>query len=86
MSIKNSIGKLELTSSFTDLVEEQVKGNAIDLLMIKAEHLDVLKSLPFKHRDPFDRLMIAQSIVEQTPILGKDAVFDSYAIERLWEK
>lgn len=84
MSIKSSIGKLELTSSFTDLVENKVKGNAIDLLMIKAEHLDVLKSLPFRHRDPFDRLMIAQSIAEQVPILGRDVVFDAYAIERLW--
>lgn len=86
MSIKSSVGKLELTSSFADLIEKQVKGNAIDLLTIKAEHLDILKNLPFRHRDPFDRLMIAQSIAEQVPILGKDVVFDDYSIERLWER
>jgi len=85
MSIKSSIGKLELTSSFSDLVENQVKGNAIDLLMIDAEHLDIQKSLPCQHRDPFDRLMIAQSMAEQAPILGRDIISDSYEIERLWE-
>ena len=68
-----SIGKLEVGMSFTDLVENQVKANKIELLTIKPEHLDVVIRLPLRHRDPFDRLLIAQSICENIPILSKDA-------------
>lgn len=59
MSIKVSIGKLQLKMTFTELVKQQVYGNAIELLTIKPEHLDELAKLPFHHKDPFDRLIIA---------------------------
>ncbi len=85
MAIKISIGKLEVGMSFTDLVENQVKANKIELLTIKPEHLDVVIRLPLRHRDPFDRLLIAQSICENIPILSKDAVFDNYSVQRIWQ-
>lgn len=84
ISIKVSIGKLELDMSFTELVKQQVYGNAIELLEIQPEHLDGLAKLPFYHKDPFDRLMISQSLVESIPIVTKDSVFESYPVQILW--
>ncbi len=84
MSIKVSIGKLELGMTFTELVEREVYGNAIELLEIQPEHLDELAKLPFHHKDPFDRLMIAQSLAEGIPILTKDGAFRSYPVTLLW--
>lgn len=84
MSIKVSIGKLELKMSFTELVKREVYGNAIDLLEIQPEHLDELANLPFHHKDPFDRLIIAESLAEQVPVVTKDDAFGNYPITVLW--
>ena len=84
IAIKISIGKLRLNTSFRNLHERQIKGNGIDLLQINPSHLDVLKSLSFSHHDPFDRLIIAQSIVDKIPIVSRDTMFDAYPIERFW--
>ncbi|NJL28841.1 MAG: type II toxin-antitoxin system VapC family toxin [Thermoanaerobaculia bacterium] len=84
MAIKTSLGKLEILLPISRLVDEQVLGNGIDVLAIAPRHLDTLASLPFHHRDPFDRLLIAQSISENLPILGHDDTFDAYPIERVW--
>jgi PIN domain nuclease of toxin-antitoxin system len=54
------------------------------LLEIKIDHLIVVAKLPLHHRDPFDRLLIAQAMVEQIPILSADSAFDAYPIQRLW--
>lgn len=86
MSIKNSLGKLKLPLPFTKLVTEQVYGNAIELLHIAPEHLDVLRTLPFYHKDPFDRLILAQSLSEDIPILSREKAFDDYAIRRFWNR
>jgi PIN domain nuclease of toxin-antitoxin system len=84
MAIKASLGRFTLTLSFTDLVAEHVHGNAIELFEILPRHLDVLTTLPFHHKDPFDRMLIAQSQAENMPILSRDSAFDDYAIRRLW--
>lgn len=84
MAIKMSIGKLTQRSSFDDLINGPIKDNAIDLLPIRSAHLDTLTTLPFHHRDPFDRLIIAQSMVEQMPIVSRDLAFDTYPVERRW--
>lgn len=84
MSIKVSIGKLELGMTFAELVEREVYGNAIELLEIQPEHLDELAKLPFHHKDPFDRLMIAQSLAEKISIVTKDSAFGSYPVTLLW--
>jgi PIN domain nuclease of toxin-antitoxin system len=85
MAIKVSIGKLEQDISFTNLVSGPLKNNAINILPITPAHLDALASLPHHHRDPFDRLIIAQSIVEQIPIISRDITFNTYPVERIWE-
>jgi PIN domain nuclease of toxin-antitoxin system len=83
MAIKASLGRLTLTLSFTDLMVEHVHGNAIELFEILPRHLDVLTTLPFYHKDPFDRMIIAQSQAENIPILSRDSAFDDYSIRRL---
>ncbi len=60
MSIKASIGKLKLDIIFPKMVSEHIEGNAMRLLHIRPEHLDIVGLLPFHHKDPFDRLIIAQ--------------------------
>lgn len=84
MSIKVSISKLALQMSFTDLVTQQVYGNAIEVLEVRPEHLDVLAKMPFHHKDPFDRLIIAQSIVESIAVISKDSEFGKYPVTLLW--
>ncbi|MEM1310244.1 MAG: type II toxin-antitoxin system VapC family toxin [Cyanobacteria bacterium P01_H01_bin.153] len=84
MSIKSSIGKLDLSLSFVVLVQREVYGNNINLLAIQPVHLDVLAKLPFHHKDPFDRLIIAQSLTAKIPILTKGHVFDRYGVTRVW--
>ncbi len=84
MSIKVSIGKLELGMALTELVKREVYGNAIELLEIQPEHLDELAKLPFHHKDPFDRLIIAQSLAESIPVITKDGAFKTYQTNILW--
>ena len=84
MAIKVSLHKLEMPSPFTDFIDEQLDKNTIILLNIKTAHTGIVATLPFHHRDPFDRLIIAQSKVEDIPIIGKDVIFDDYGIKRLW--
>ncbi|MGL6136745.1 type II toxin-antitoxin system VapC family toxin [Planktothrix paucivesiculata] len=84
MSIKISIGKLQLGMTMTELVKHQVYGNAIELLEIRPEHLDELGKLPFHHKDPFDRLIISQSLGENISIVTRDTVFASYPVQLVW--
>lgn len=84
MSIKVSIGKLTLGMSISELIEREVYGNAIELLEIQPEHLNELVALPFHHKDPFDRLMIAQSLAENIPLVTKDSAFERYSVDLLW--
>lgn len=84
ISIKVSIGKLEVGMTFTELVSQEVYGNDIKLLRIQPKHLDELAKLPFHHKDPFDRLIIAQSLAENIPVVTKDKAFGSYPVTVLW--
>jgi PIN domain nuclease of toxin-antitoxin system len=85
MSIKISIGRLNLKVTFKTLVQDHIKKNAISLLPVLPEHLDSLLALPFHHKDPFDRLIISQGITDNRTILSRDEVFDRYeGIVRCW--
>lgn len=84
IAIKVSLGKLYVPSPIGMFLEEQLTENSIRLLNIKIEHATVIASLPFHHRDPFDRLIIAQALHEGMPIIGRDAAFDDYGIDRRW--
>lgn len=84
MAVKCSIGKLRFDLPFQSFIEQQLVQNSLDLMKIEVSHLSTVATLPLHHRDPFDRLLIAQAIVEKMPIVGADQMFDSYGIERLW--
>jgi PIN domain nuclease of toxin-antitoxin system len=84
MAIKHSVGKLSFAQPFQAFIEHQMQRNSMSLLNLKILHVNILATLPLHHRDPFDRLLIAQSIVENLPIVGIDTAFDSYAVQRLW--
>jgi PIN domain nuclease of toxin-antitoxin system len=84
IAIKTSLGKLTLSAPFNELFPAQLKLNGIELLNIKVDHLSTLTTLPFHHRDPFDRLIIAQTIVEKLPVISLDAAFDAYGVTCNW--
>ncbi|MEH1902313.1 MAG: hypothetical protein V7L04_13070 [Nostoc sp.] len=54
------------------------------LLDIKISHVTIVATLPLHHRDPFDRILIAQSVVENIPVLSAEKIFDAYPISRIW--
>ncbi len=84
LAIKISIGKLHLVKPYEKLVPEQLALNDVEILPISVAHLATVARLPFHHRDPFDRLLIAQALVEDLPIVGGDAAFDLYGVKRRW--
>jgi len=84
IAIKFSIGKLTLPDSFGNFIPAQIQQNDIEILPLTLPHLEKVSALPFHHKDPFDRLIIAQSMVENLPVVSSDAAFDSYKIERIW--
>ena len=83
IAIKVTIGKLELTYPFYT-IEEKLGLNNISILPVKFEHTNQLISLQLYHRDPFDRMIIAQSITEDLTIISKDKNFSLYPIKLLW--
>jgi PIN domain nuclease of toxin-antitoxin system len=84
IAIKQSLGKLSFNQKFEIFITQQLSLNDFTLLDIKVSHLAQVSTLPLHHRDPFDRLLIAQSIVENIPVLSADTIFDAYPIQRLW--
>jgi PIN domain nuclease of toxin-antitoxin system len=82
IAIKVSTGKMTLPKPFEIFIPEQLQHNEISILPIATEHLTYITTLPFHHRDPFDRLLIAQSIIEGIPIVSVDAAFDPYKVDR----
>lgn len=83
-AIKVSIGKMSSSAPFDVLFPHQLEINGFELLPVKVEHTSVVTSLPFHHRDPFDRLLIAQAVKEKMTLVSVDKVFDDYRITRLW--
>ncbi len=84
MSIKVSAGKMEMMRPVATLIEEHVHGNAIELLSINQDHLEAVIELPFHHRDPFDRMMIAQAQVDELILISKDGHFKHYDVDLFW--
>jgi PIN domain nuclease of toxin-antitoxin system len=79
-AIKRGLGKLE---SPDDLLS-QLQGAGVELLPITARHADLVASLPLHHRDPFDRLLVAQAMLEGLPLVSDDAVLRRYDVEVVW--
>lgn len=87
ISIKTALGKLNISNEFETVIDDVIE-NYIDILPINFSHLVKQTKLPFHHNDPFDRIIIAQAIVENLNIISKDSKFDDYLsnieIKRIW--
>ncbi|MBL8866776.1 MAG: type II toxin-antitoxin system VapC family toxin [Planctomycetia bacterium] len=84
IAIKIKTSKLVLRESFLDFVRHAILDNGFAILPIEPAHCDQLTTLPFHHKDPFDRLLVAQALAEDIPILSIDPILDAYGIQRLW--
>ncbi len=84
IAIKTSLGKLELLRSFDQLITTQLEENEVKVLPIELNHLSEVIKLPFHHRAPFDRIIIAQSMAEELPVITSDAAFQRYPISVIW--
>jgi len=76
IQIKQALGKLDIDSSFLDVV----RGQGFELLSITADHAYAVGELPMHHRDPFDRLIIAQALLEGLTVVTRDPLFAKYAV------
>ena len=84
MAIKLSLGKLEVPLPMERFVQRQVELNGFSLLPISLEHASRVAGLPFHHRDPFDRLLAAQALIDGMSIVSADPIFRKYGVKRGW--
>ena len=84
MQIKVQLGKLNLKVPLADMLKVQQQENDLNILNIAVEHIYPLQNLPFFHNDPFDRLIIAQSSLENMTLVSADGKFKNYDISVLW--
>ena len=84
IAIKASLGKLKLPSSFDRYIPEQILLNGFTRLEIGFRHISGCAALPWHHRDPFDRLLVAQAMEEGLRIVSRDSVFERYGVLRIW--
>jgi PIN domain nuclease of toxin-antitoxin system len=87
ISIKTSLGKLNIKGSYESVIDD-LKDNGFEILPINFAHTVMQNKLEWHHRDPFDRILVAQAITEQINVLGRDEIFDAYFkktnVHRLW--
>ncbi len=84
ITIKLSLGKLDLQLSVDEMVESFLIPGGIEILQIETSHLSILRNLPLHHRDPFDRMIIAQAKSEKMTLISADGMFDLYGVNLLW--
>ncbi|MCR4314827.1 MAG: type II toxin-antitoxin system VapC family toxin [Planctomycetes bacterium] len=84
VAIKVSLGKYYLPIAFEEFWQSQLFINSFAILQISIDHTGKVAILPFHHRDPFDRLIIAQALVEDFPVVSIDEMFDKYDVSRIW--
>ena len=84
IAIKISIGKYKLTEPLAAFVKREIIANNLKVLPIDVDHTAEISTLPFHHKDPFDRMLIAQSMVENFPLVSRDTIFDQYDVIRIW--
>ena len=86
LAIKSRIGRLHVSDDFRARISAELEANDFQVLPVELEHALAVHDLSDhpEHKDPFDRLLAAQSLVEKLPLVSKDRVFDYYGVERLW--
>lgn len=83
IGIKLSLKKLDLNKNFDEISTFMFKFD-INLMQITFEHINKLINLEFHHRDPFDRIIISQGIVEKLTVITKDEIFKNYGVKTMW--
>jgi PIN domain nuclease of toxin-antitoxin system len=84
IALKNRLGKLPLPAPFGILYPATLLADDIHLLPVEPRHIEPLTTLPFHHKDPFDRLIAATALVEVMTLVSDDAALDAYGVGRLW--
>ncbi len=84
LQIKIGLNKLSIGVSLPEMVRQEVEVNGMELLPITTDHIYALSSLPHHHRDPFDRLLIAQAQVEGATLVTKDHLIALYSVATIW--
>jgi PIN domain nuclease of toxin-antitoxin system len=84
IAIKYSKGNLPLSLPFRQWMNKAIADLDLDLLSISLDHAERQVGLPFHHRDPFDRMLAAQALVEGIPLVSADSIFDAYGVTRIW--
>jgi PIN domain nuclease of toxin-antitoxin system len=84
ITIKVSLGKLIIDGTIADVINNAL-SKGFKILSIEREHLIVLSTLDLIHRDPFDRIIIAQAIAENMPLISSDDVFKQYPVNYIWK-
>jgi len=84
IQIKTHLGKLALRAPLLDILQQQQAENGLVLLPITLAHIVELDCLPWHHKDPFDRLLIAQSRIESATLVSKDTAFHQYDCQLVW--
>jgi PIN domain nuclease of toxin-antitoxin system len=84
IAIKISLGKWRLNSPYADFIDFGLKHYGFLILPILPAHTARLIGMPFHHKDPFDRLLAAQALAEEIPLVSADTAFDDYRVTRWW--
>ena len=84
IAIKRSLAKIQLPEDWLPRMSVHMAANAIERLDIALDHCRHLESLPHHHRDPFDRMLVAQALADNLTVVSADPSFDAYGVARLW--
>jgi PIN domain nuclease of toxin-antitoxin system len=84
IAIKIGLKKYALPEPYQVFMEREIADNGFRILHIEPKHTALLTTMPLHHRDPFDRLLAAQALVEAIPLVSGDPALDAYGVNRLW--
>jgi PIN domain nuclease of toxin-antitoxin system len=81
---KVQVGKLDLPRPVGDYVVAKLRANGVSVLPLTLDHVRRLEEIPLHHRDPFDRILVAQSTAESMPLVTADPLLRRYSVEIIW--
>ncbi len=84
VAIKISLRKFSLNVPYTTFWQTTLSASGMSILPIEVRHTAELIALPYHHKDPFDRLIVAQSLADELPLVSGDSILDVYGVRRIW--
>ena len=85
VATKVSLGKLDVGEPFTGFFPTFMSRSSFEWLPMRQQHFDQVVTLPFHHRDPFDRMLVSQALCEDISLVSRERVFDAYGVRRVWD-